>query len=104
MREGCAPGAVGNGGIVCLPRAQPGGGGFRLEERHLCEAVSRWDGGRSRGWMCPAAPPGRIIRGDGITRLRRRWAMLIDLIQVPYDSGHRGERMGAGPGHLVANG
>ena len=30
--------------------------------------------------------------------------MLIDLIQVPYDSGHRGLRMGAGPGHLAANG
>jgi len=30
--------------------------------------------------------------------------MLIDLIQVPYDSGHRDARMGAGPGHLVANG
>ncbi|HET7232560.1 MAG TPA: arginase family protein [Longimicrobium sp.] len=30
--------------------------------------------------------------------------MLIDLIQVPYDSGHRNARMGAGPGHLVANG
>ncbi|HYH79148.1 MAG TPA: arginase family protein [Longimicrobium sp.] len=30
--------------------------------------------------------------------------MLIDLIQVPYDSGHRGARMGGGPGHLVASG
>lgn len=30
--------------------------------------------------------------------------MLIDLIQVPFDSGHRGERMGAGPGHLLAHG
>lgn len=30
--------------------------------------------------------------------------MLIDLITVPYDSGHRGARMGAGPGHLLANG
>ncbi len=30
--------------------------------------------------------------------------MLIDLIQVPFDSGHRGLRMGAGPGHILAGG
>ena len=30
--------------------------------------------------------------------------MEIDLILVPYDSAHRGERMGAGPEHLVAAG
>jgi arginase len=30
--------------------------------------------------------------------------MLVDLIQVPYDAGHRDERMGAGPGRLVASG
>jgi arginase len=30
--------------------------------------------------------------------------MPVDLITVPYDSALRGERMGAGPGHFVANG
>lgn len=30
--------------------------------------------------------------------------MTIRLIQVPYDSGHRAKRMGAGPLHLVARG
>lgn len=30
--------------------------------------------------------------------------MLIRLIQVPYDSGHRAERMGRGPVHLVERG
>lgn len=30
--------------------------------------------------------------------------MLIDLIQVPWDSGYRNVQMGAGPGHLMANG
>src|SRR4051812_44792680 len=30
--------------------------------------------------------------------------MHIDLIVVPYDSGHRGVRMGAGPEHLIARG
>ena len=28
----------------------------------------------------------------------------VDLLIVPYDSGHRGKRMGAGPGRLVASG
>ncbi len=28
----------------------------------------------------------------------------IRLIQVPYDSGHRGQRMGCGPGHLLSQG
>ena len=28
----------------------------------------------------------------------------VDIIEVPYDSGHRGRRMGAGPGHLLASG
>ena len=26
----------------------------------------------------------------------------IQLIAIPYDSGHRGERMGAGPEYLIA--
>lgn len=30
--------------------------------------------------------------------------MPIRVIHVPYDSGHRGRRMGAGPEHLIANG
>lgn len=30
--------------------------------------------------------------------------MAIRVICVPYDSGHRGRRMGAGPEHLIANG
>lgn len=30
--------------------------------------------------------------------------MKIELILVPYDSGHRGLRMGAGPEHLIASG
>ena len=30
--------------------------------------------------------------------------MKIDLILVPYDSAHRGARMGAGPEHLIAGG
>lgn len=29
---------------------------------------------------------------------------VVSLIEVPYDSGHRGRRMGAGPGHLVGRG
>ncbi|WP_199434100.1 arginase family protein [Qaidamihabitans albus] len=28
----------------------------------------------------------------------------IDVLAVPYDSGHHAERMGAGPGHLLAHG
>ena len=28
----------------------------------------------------------------------------VDVIAVPYDSGHRGLRMGAGPGHLLKHG
>lgn len=30
--------------------------------------------------------------------------MKVQIIQVPYDSGHRGRRMGGGPEHLVENG
>jgi len=30
--------------------------------------------------------------------------MKVQIIQVPYDSGHRGLRMGAGPEHFVRNG
>ena len=30
--------------------------------------------------------------------------MKVQIIQVPYDSGHRGLRMGAGPEHFVQNG
>src|SRR4051812_6799346 len=30
--------------------------------------------------------------------------MPVDLIMVPYDSGHRGRRMGAGPLHFADNG
>ena len=30
--------------------------------------------------------------------------MKIQIIQVPYDSGHRSVRMGRGPEHLVRNG
>jgi arginase len=28
----------------------------------------------------------------------------IEIVQVPYDSGHRGARMGAGPEHFIQNG
>ncbi len=28
----------------------------------------------------------------------------VRVVAVPYDSGHRGLRMGAGPGHLLDNG
>jgi arginase len=30
--------------------------------------------------------------------------MKIDILQVPYDSGHRGRRMGSGPEHFIKNG
>lgn len=30
--------------------------------------------------------------------------MLVQLIQLPFDSGHAGARMGRGPGHLLAHG
>jgi hypothetical protein len=30
--------------------------------------------------------------------------MRVELIAVPYDSGRRGERMGAGPDHMLAAG
>src|SRR5215213_1244107 len=30
--------------------------------------------------------------------------MKVQVIQVPYDSGHRNVRMGAGPGHFIQNG
>ena len=30
--------------------------------------------------------------------------MTVELIQVPYDAGHRGRRMGCGPGHFIAHG
>jgi arginase len=47
-----------------------------------------------------AAKTGRIVEGEASMEDRPD----VRVIAVPYDSGHRGLRMGAGPGHLLDNG
>src|SRR4028118_1588167 len=62
-------------------------------------------GGRGlRGARGAGRGGGRAWRGAGGEGSMEGRRPDVRVIVVPYDSGHRGLRMGAGPGHLLDNG